>query len=384
MVCHNQQICGGCVHRSLAEDEYRHLKIDSLNKVLSTLSQKNIPMGEPIFIGDGVRRRATLAFLCQKGKIILGFNRFHSNEIINVDACPLLLPAINSLLPSLSTLLSELCSVRYSQNSKKNKKSVMITITQGDVHICAVANGLDIVLECDVELNLEHKMIIFEWAQTTDNVIRISHRRKAFGQSEPLIEKTKPQVVIGNCNVYIPAGTFLQASEAGEKALVNLVLKYLGDTKGKIADLFCGVGTFTYQLSVAKDNKIIAVDSSYELLEGFRKSVNGNMLSNVEILERNLFKYPLEEKELYGFSAIVFDPPRAGAEAQVKAIAKLSDDNLPKKVIAVSCNPHSFVKDAEILLVRGYEIVEITLVDQFAYSNHSELVALFTLKNRCL
>ena len=227
-------------------------------------------------------------------------------------------------------------------------------------------------------------MIIFEWAQKAGSVIRISHRRKAFGQSEPLIEKAKPQIVIGNCNVYIPAGTFLQASLIAEKALVDLVLKYLGDSKGKIADLFCGVGTFTYPLSATKDNKIIAVDSSHELLSGFHQSVNANMLSNVEILERNLFKNPLSGKELCGFSAIVFDPPRAGAEAQVKSIADLRKEDLPAKIIAVSCNPHSFVKDAEILLNIGYEIAEITLVDQFAYSNHSELVALFTLKNRCV
>ena len=224
-------------------------------------------------------------------------------------------------------------------------------------------------------------MIIFEWVQSEDKVIRISHRRKNFAPSEPLIEKTKPQIQISGYNIYIPAGTFLQASDAGEKALINLVLKYLGDTRGKIADLFCGVGTFTYPLAALKDNKIISVDSSHDLLDGFRKSVNANMLSNVEIIERNLFKYPLEGNELCGFSAIIFDPPRAGAIAQVQAIANLNSKDLPAKIIAVSCNPHSFIKDAEILLSVGYEISEITLVDQFAYSNHSELVALFTLKH---
>jgi len=382
MICQNQKICGGCVHRSLEDDEYRRLKIDNLTKLLNTLSQSQIPMGEPVFIGDGVRRRATFAFKYQKGKIVLGFNRFRSNEVINIDTCPLLLSTINSLLPDLSALLTELCSVRSVQNSKKNKKTVdtAATITQGDVHVCAVSNGLDVVLEFDAEPNLEHKMIIFEWVQKVDSVIRISHRRNAFEHSETLIEKIKPQIVIGNCNVYIPAGTFLQASSNGEKALVDLVLKYLGDTKGKIADLFCGVGTFTYPLSITKDNKIISIDSSHELLSGFRQSVNANMLNNVEIVERNLFKYPLVGKELCGFSAIIFDPPRAGAEAQVKAIAALKDEDLPAKIISVSCNPHSFIKDAEVLLNAGYEIAEITLVDQFAYSNHSELVALFTLK----
>ena len=94
-----------------------------------------------------------------------------------------------------------------------------------------------------------------------------------------------------------------------------------------------------------------------------------------------MFKYPLAGKELSGFDVLVFDPPRAGAAAQMEAVAALPPADRPQKIIAVSCNPHSFVKDAGILLACGYELRETTLVDQFAYSNHSELVALFTLNS---
>ena len=102
------------------------------------------------------------------------------------------------------------------------------------------------------------------------------------------------------------------------------------------------------------------------------------MLNNIEIETKNLFKYPLDTNELAGFKAVVFDPPRAGAEAQAKELAKLEKTIRPEKVIAVSCNPQSFVRDANILTNGGYVLQEITLVDQFIYSNHSELVALFT------
>lgn len=100
------------------------------------------------------------------------------------------------------------------------------------------------------------------------------------------------------------------------------------------------------------------------------------MIPNIEIQAKNLFKYPLDKLELKGFSAVVFDPPRAGAAAQVKKIAEMTDK--PEKIIAVSCNPNTFVNDANTLISAGYKIDEITLVDQFIYSNHSELVALFT------
>ena len=97
-----------------------------------------------------------------------------------------------------------------------------------------------------------------------------------------------------------------------------------------------------------------------------------------KIIKQNLFKYPLIGKDIESFDAIVFDPPRAGALAQVKEIAAMDEAKMPQRIIAVSCNPHSFVNDANLLISGGYRLEEITLVDQFSYSNHSELVALFT------
>ena len=138
------------------------------------------------------------------------------------------------------------------------------------------------------------------------------------------------------------------------------------------------MGTFSYVLAADPANKITAVDSSVSLLEGFRESVNRNQIPNIQILTRNLFKYPLDGKELAGFDVVVFDPPRAGASAQATQMAALPFSAKPSKIIAVSCNPHSFVTDANILIGGGYRLEEITLVDQFIYSNHSELVALFT------
>ena len=381
MDCPNSEICGGCVYRSLSEDDYRKFKEQSVRKVLEVLSLDSLNFGPSIYIGDGARRRASFAFRYHKGKLILGFNRYHSDDLVDIEFCPLLVSHINQILPSLRSLIAELCQVPLTGNKKKTKARQQLTyITQGDIAICAADNGLDVVLEFDAALGLEHHLIISDWAQGQDSILRVSHRHKINEQADILLEKAKPQIKIGGVNVYISAGTFLQATSLGEHAMVNLVLKYLGDTRGKIADLFCGIGTFSYPLSGLKGNQIIALDSSADSLKGFQNSINRNMLNNIEIKERNLFKYPLSGAELEGFAAVVFDPPRAGALAQMGEIAKLSKDKRPFKIIAVSCNPHSFVKDAEILLKCDYHLQEITLVDQFSYSNHSELVALFTLK----
>ena len=307
----------------------------------------------------------------------MGFNAARSEEVISAVQCPLLTPGLNAVLPQVKELLAELCSLPFPA-AKKNKKAPPEFITSGDVALCEASNGVDVVLEIDAVPGLDHRMAVFERMNAVPEIIRVSWCRHPSDEPEPIIEKAKPVINITGRQVFIPAGTFLQASDAGEKALISLVLKYLGDTRGRIADLFCGVGTFSYPLSASLDNKVLAIDSSETLLNGFRQSVNKNMISNIEIKTRNLFKYPLDENELSGFDAVVFDPPRAGAEAQVKQLAALPEEKRPLKIIAVSCNPHSFVRDAGILLSGGYKLAEVTLVDQFTYSNHSELVALFT------
>lgn len=383
MVCQVEEICGGCSFRAYLEADYQTFKIQALKQILQTLPVSEIKFGQPIFVGDGARRRATFAFQFHKGKLTLGFNRRHSDELVDIETCPLLNSPINQALPALRQLLSEFCQIPLSASKKKGKSSSRKAqhINQGDLAVCAADNGLDVVLEFDGELGLEHKLALFDWSQTQNQVIRISHRRRAFDTAEVLLEKAKPQIMIGGVRVCIPAGTFLQATSLGEEMMVQLVLKYLGNTRGQIGDLFCGVGTFSYPLSQLKGNKILAIDSSTDSLAGFQATINQNQLTNIELQERNLFKYPLEGKELEGFDAIVFDPPRAGALAQMQAVAGLSLDKRPAKIIAVSCNPHSFVKDAAVLLGAGYLLQEVTLVDQFAYSNHSELVALFTLNS---
>lgn len=375
MECPYQNQCGGCSLRHLSKEAYQTYKIEQIQKIASDLDCPQVPWGKAFFLGDGQRRRASLAFKYKKGKVELGFNQKQSNEIVDLQSCLLLTPKINANLEIIRNLIGELCGVKI-QLRRKNKIIGSQNLQNGDVWITEADNGLDVVLEFDAELNLDYRMIISEQAQKSSDIIRISHRRQSNEKAETVCEKIKPYIKIAGYNVLIPAGTFLQAGKASETAMIDLVKKYMGVDEGKIADLFCGVGTFSYPLSLNKNNQITAIDSSEELLEGFKQSVNANMISNIKIVAKNLFKYPLDEKELSEFDIILFDPPRAGAWAQVQKIA--SAPRQPQKIIAVSCNPHSFVRDANVLLKCGYQLQEITLIDQFSYSNHSELVALFT------
>lgn len=374
--CSYAEICGGCLYRREASEDYQKHKEEAFRRVMAGLKKQPEQYGNPVFIPDGTRRRASLAFRRHKGKLVLGFNMRKSAEIVDIQKCCLLTPQLNAVLPEVRDLLAELCSLPFSE--KKGRKIQQTFLTAGDVWLCQADNGIDLVLEFDGELDLSRRMVIFEKAQNSEKIIRISHRRRNNETPEPVVEKFPPLVDIAGVNVYIPAGCFMQASGEAERTLIGLVLKYLGNMEGNIADLFCGMGTFSYPLSRNIRNKITAVDSSAELLNAFAKSIHKNMIPNIEIKNKNLFKYPLDENELKNFTAIVFDPPRAGASAQVAKLAALSPDSQPQKIIAVSCNPESFVNDANILLEGGYCLKEITMVDQFICSNHMELVALFS------
>lgn len=375
MQCSVADNCGGCMYRSLTEEAYRQLKIDNFKKILAPLGS-DTAFGKPVFIADATRRRASLAFQYRKKKLTLGFNQTRSENLVDLQTCPLLTPALNAVLPDVRRLVEAVCALPYTV--KQGKKRLTQSIAAGDVWLCEAHNGVDVVLEYDAPLELCHRMELFEQVQTMSGIVRLSHRRNSAAAAEPVVEKTRPFVKIGGFDVYIPAGTFLQPSREGEQALVALVQSYLGATEGKIADLFCGVGTFSYVLAGNLKNRITAVDSSAELLKGFRESVNANRIPNIEIAAKNLFKYPLDASELREFAAVVLDPPRAGAAAQARMLAALPEAERPAKIIMVSCNPRTFVNDAKTLLAGGYACREVTMVDQFVYSDHSELVALFT------
>ena len=374
MICEYETYCGGCPFRTLGEKEYQKRKLETFKKIIANLAQKDLTFGEPIFIGDSTRRRAEFSFERKKGKLIFGFNARQTHEIVDIENCALLTAELNSVLPIMRKFTDELCQITTTK--KEGKKIKNYNISKGQIFLTQAQNGIDISLETAENPELNHRLLIAELINNTPQIISFSWKNQK-GNSEIIAQKSAPQINIAGYNIRIPSATFLQASEQSEKALISLVLHYLEGTVGNIADLFCGIGTFSYPLSKNIKNKITAVDSSESLLGEFQKNVNILSLPNIKILKRNLFKYPLQDDELKGFSAIIFDPPRAGASAQIQALISLKNEEKPQKIVAVSCNPHTFINDANILLAGGYYIKEITMVDQFNYSNHTELVALF-------
>src|SRR6185295_3492394 len=188
---------------------------------------------------------------------------------------------------------------------------------------------------------------------------------------ELVLMRRPPVLDIGTAQVTLPPGSFLQATAAGEETLAALVAKHCKGAR-HIADLFCGVGPFALRL--AQGARIMAFDSDAGAVAALQKAAASTAgLKPLKAEVRDLFRRPLMPSELRDFDAVVFDPPRQGAQAQVQ---QLSNSKIPV-VVAVSCNAARFARDARILIDGGYRIEDVTPVDQFRPTPHVELVARF-------
>lgn len=246
MQCEYANICGGCFSEISCKKTYQEEKKQKLYNLLKQINQEEISFGEPVFITEGNRRRANFSFQSSKGNIILGYNQRATNHIVPIKECPLLTKKINDNLDVIRDIIKELCQIKIQEKIKRNKFKT-INIYKGNVSICEADNGLDIVLECEENLNVQHIMTIAEKVNESKDIIRFSHQKNALEQTQTIIERNKPIIKIADYDIYISAGTFLQASKLGEKALIDLVERYVGKQNNlKIVDLFCGIGTFSY------------------------------------------------------------------------------------------------------------------------------------------
>ena len=186
---------------------------------------------------------------------------------------------------------------------------------------------------------------------------------------ELIAQPRAPTLRIGTATVALPPAAFLQATAEGETTLARLVLAACADAK-YVADLFCGVGPFALRL--AANTRVLAADDDEAAIAALKRAVStATGLKPIETTTRDLFKDPLAAAELKKLNAVVFDPPRQGAQAQARALAA---SRVPR-IIAVSCNAGTFARDAAELVRGGYRLIDVTPVDQFRYSEHIEIVA---------
>jgi 23S rRNA (uracil1939-C5)-methyltransferase len=353
-VCPHFGACGGCALQHLADEADRGFKEEV---VRAALDRRGLDAGvvEPLHrLPPGTRRRARLALhRPRKGDARVGFHARESHEIVDMQACAVLHPALLAVLPPLRELAGELLRPGES----------------GAAVLTRVDSGLDALLELPREPGVPMLETLAAFAEKND-LARLSWR---LGEEPamPVAERRRPRIVFAGVAVDVPADAFLQASAEADAALTELVLAGVGPAK-RVVDLYAGLGTFTFAL--AKRAPVHAVDGARSAIAVLTAAAARAMLGGRVTAEaRELETRPMMTEELRRFDAAVFDPPRAGAKAQARALAH----SRVGKVVAVSCNPATFGRDARALVDGGYRLKRVVPVDQFVWSAQVELVASF-------
>lgn len=349
-VCPHYGTCGGCAVQTLPAPDYLAWKRDLVVTALAKVGL-DAPVAATLDAHGAGRRRATFhsRLDAPRSPPRVGFMQARAHAIVDLAVCPILSPGMAGALPAARRVAAIL-----SQSGRPL-----------DIVVTATDTGLDLDLRGLGKADDAQARALISAAAALD-LARLSNH------GDVLVEARAPTLRMGRAALAMPPGAFLQATEAGEAALAELVRAGVGGAK-RIADLFCGVGTFALRLS--ETAAVTAVDAERAAMAALVRAAAGAAgLRQPRTDVRDLFKRPLAAAELAAFDAVVFDPPRAGAAAQAAELAK---SGVPR-VVAVSCDPGTFARDAATLVAGGYRIEGVTPVDQFRYSAHVELVALFT------
>ncbi len=348
--CPHFSNCGGCSLQQLKEDSYREFKHRIFKDTLTHAGFPNTH-GELTFLPAASRRRVEFKLHHGDDGISFAFYAPRSRDLVPVDSCLILEPALQKLMKPLAEKLSDWYAVKAIKT---------LSLTMAD-------SGIDMVLSCSsIPDNTNDLGVLAE----SLNIGRIS--LLAPGEKMFVASNNSPiTMALGGYDIPLPAGAFLQASKEGQRLLTEAVIKGVGSITS-VVDLFCGIGTYSFPLS--KTAKVHAVENSPHMIKGLKASIALHGLTgHLSAKQRDLFISPLLPKELGRYKAAIINPPRPGAKKQCEEIAKSSID----RVVMVSCNPASFARDAKTLGKAGFNLESALAVDQFVYSPHLEIVATF-------
>jgi 23S rRNA (uracil1939-C5)-methyltransferase len=353
--CPHFTVCGGCALQHWAEAPYAAWKSAKLAEALSRAGYPDAPLAPLVRTPLRHRRRADLALRRTPAGVALGFHARGSAQVVTLDACEVLDARLVALFAPLREMLRRL-------NALQREGSAVLNLLD---------SGPDLLLRTDGALDQHGRALLAGFAEA-HGLPRITWAR-GNGPPETAAQFGPAFIMLGGVRVQPPPGAFLQASPAGEAAIIAAVLAALPaklSPKARIAELYAGIGTLSFPLS--QRARVNAFEGAPDAVAALQAVAGGH---RIQAEKRDLARRPLLPAELKPFEVVVLDPPFAGAADQV---AQLARARVPR-VIYVSCNPAALGRDAAMLRQAGYRLLAATPIDQFHFSPHLEAVVSFAL-----
>ncbi|MBS0480697.1 MAG: class I SAM-dependent RNA methyltransferase [Proteobacteria bacterium] len=360
--CRHFGRCGGCQLQQLDEESLAHFVEARVANASASQELGAEHIAAPHLSPPRSRRRASLRAESSQGRVVIGYREAKSHRLVELGECPVLLPEIAAILPALRKLL-----IAVSAGKGAGKGRHAHAKLAADLEVTRTDQGLDIGIKGLTAEGLAATEALLDFAR--EHALARLTLDQGYG-SETVWEPEPVTVTLGGAAVPFPPGSFLQATADGEAALVAAAREWLAGS-ATVADLFAGLGTFAFALA-GPQTRVLAVEAARDASLAC-KAAAARVQAQVHTLHRDLFRNPLLPDELNRFSAVLLDPPRAGAREQVERIA---NSTVPR-VVYISCNPSSWARDAALLIEAGYRLAELRPVGQFRWSTHVELASLF-------
>ena len=355
--CPHFGACGGCVLQHWRENAYLAWKSELLRGALLRAGFTDPPVAPIARTNTGSRRRMDLAVRRAGGRVLVGLHRLRGAEVVDLQTCLVLHPALVRLIEPMRHLLTGLSGLHR----------------EGSLVVNLLDTGADLLLATDRELSLYDRAALIDFTRA-HKLPRVSWAMRN-APPEPVCVLRPATTSLSGAVIAPAPGAFLQASADGDEAIVSAVRAGLPDKlppRARIAELYAGSGTLTFAL--ARHARVTTWEVDAAAVAAVRSAVNATgQAGRIEVVQRDLGRQPISSAELAPFAAVVLDPPYVGAAAQVAAIAAAG----VSRVIYVSCNPAALAREARVLRAAGYRVRKATPIDQFLWSARLESVIVF-------
>ena len=351
--CPHYADCGGCALQHWRAAPYATWKRDRVVEALARIGLEDVPVAALVSVPPASRRRARFTAQQTREGIVVGFHQRRGAWITAISECSVLHPSLARLPGPLAPLLEAFPPPRG--------KALDVTATHSDT-------GIDLWIRHERHPPPDGLARLAAFAEAAD-LARLCWGGRA---PEILIERRRPAIRVAGLTLEPPPDAFLQATVASTETMMALTLAGLGEAR-HVADLFAGIGMLS--VALLERGRVTAIDQDRGMLAALEAAGRaGGRSDRLSVRVRDLMRRPLVAAELAAFDAVVLDPPRAGARAQAETLAQAAN---VVTVVSLSCNPSTFARDARLLVDGGYRMETVTPIDQFLWSAHVEMIAVF-------